>query len=166
MSRKPRRPRGKRDDRREARPSSPADVLRQALEEMQEGEQTSRRAGWRERQHVDDYREVAVDGMREGLSEALLRLTEEAHTNRDRLLEEQRPKTQLPRARRGGGEDPQNEAEAAAREIKEEMDRLGIEEQTHYYTARERAETGEVDRTYQVDNRVRKRPRRGRKKRS
>ena len=34
--------------------------------------------------------------------------------------------------------------------IKDEFDRLGVEPPTHYYSSRERRETGEIDRTYRL----------------
>jgi len=43
------------------------------------------------------------------------------------------------------------EADLAAKKIREDMRRRGVRGKKHYYTAGERPQTGEVDRTYEVD---------------
>ena len=136
------------------RPRSPAEELRAALEELRERKERRRRTRRGKRRHVDDYRELVIEGDRRGaLSDALLNLTAESHRNRRLLLAEEKRRTELPAAQQSGTrpEDAQAQARRAADELREDMRRRGVRERTHYYSASERSETGEVDRTYHVD---------------
>jgi hypothetical protein len=142
-----------------AEPLSPAEEMKAALGALQEQQHRRRRTGDKRRQHVEDYREVVLDGAEKvQLSEALLHLTHESHRNRRRLLEDESHTVEVP-PEEGAGEargDPQQTANLAANELKARMDEEGIPERAHYYSTSERAETGEVDRTYDTGSRSQK----------
>jgi hypothetical protein len=133
---------------------SSADLLRDALSEIGDGKQEMDRRYRSKQKHVDDYEEVVIDpSEREPLSDALMKLTGETHSNRHRLLPEERPSVKLPsdtRKGKGGREEAQQTADEAAKEFRDELRKHGIPERTHYYPATERQQTGEVDRTYRV----------------
>lgn len=138
------------DDRSGDKPRSSRDLLRDALSEISEGKQeVDRRYGSKQR-HVDDYREQVIDGA-DGrpVSDALMRLTEETHGKRDRLLPEQRQRVRLS-GEALSRDEAQQAAEEAAEEVREDFKKRGARERTHYYPATERQQTGEVDRTYRV----------------
>ena len=101
--------------------------------------------------HIDDYHEVVLDGAgKEGLADALMALNQQTHANRSRLLPEEAPALRLPQTKPGSRVDPQAEGTSAARELRKQMKEGGLRERTHYYSAIERAETGEIDRTYEL----------------
>jgi len=107
--------------------------------------------------HIDDYHEVVLDGAgKEGLADALMALNQQTHANRSRLLPEEPPAVRLPRAKPGRRVDPQAEGTSAARELRKQMKEGGLRERTHYYSAVERAETGEIDRTYELGRPLRR----------
>jgi hypothetical protein len=54
---------------------------------------------------------------------------------------------ELPRKKAGSRNDPQGEATQAVCDLRRRMKKHGLGERTHYYSAVERAETGEIDRT-------------------
>jgi len=136
----------------DAKPLTAADQIRAAFSEFSEASRLQRRDRRPKRQHVDDYHEVVLDDdAGSDLSQALSDLTEQSRENRHRLLDEEPPTVRLPKGESGDVPDPQHEADEATREIKDEYDRLGVEPPTHYYSAKERRETGEIDRTYRVD---------------
>lgn len=141
---------------------SPADQLRAALGELADTPRDSRGKGRGKRRHVDDYREHLLNSSDDRpLSEALLDLTQETHRRRRRLLPDETPTVRLPEGRQA--KDPQGIANEATGEIEDDMKRHGIPGPTHYYSARERRETGEVDRTYEI-GRKRSKARRSRKR--
>ena len=143
-----------------ARPPSPADEIRAAFSEFSEASRLQRPDRRAKRHHVDDYRELVLEeGAGANLSEALSDLTRQTHENRHRLLDEEPPSLSLPKGKPGEAPlDPQREGDIASREIKDDYDRLGVDPPTHYYSAKDRRETGEIDRTYRLD-RPRKRRR-------
>jgi hypothetical protein len=138
------------DDKSGDKPRSSRDLLRDALSEISEGKQeVDRRYGSKQR-HVDDYREQVIDGADGGpVSEALMRLTEETHGKRDRLLPEQRPRVRLS-GEALSRDEARQAAEEAAEGFREDLKKRGARERTHYYPATERQQAGEVDRTYRV----------------
>ena len=83
-----------------------------------------------------------------GASALVFELTEDAYQRRERLLPEDRQTIPLRDDR--DAKTPQGLADTVTAEMTEDMKRLGIAEDTHYYRASERHETGEVDRTYEV----------------
>lgn len=134
----------------EGRPPSAADQLRAALNELSEPPRDSRQRRHRQR-HVDDYRETVLDGSDSTpLSQALLELTEQTHANRHRLLPEEAPTLKLGRATDENRASAQRRAHEAAHDLRENMKKRGVRERTHYYSATERREVGEIDRTYKV----------------
>jgi hypothetical protein len=145
-----RRKKARGDDRSADKPRSSRDLLRDALSEISEGKQeVDRRYGSKQR-HVDDYREQVIErSEREDVSDALMRLTEETHGKRDRLLPEQRQRVRLS-GEALSRDEAQDAAEEAAQEFRDELKKRGGRERTHYYPATERQQTGEVDRTYRV----------------
>jgi len=136
------------------RPRSPAEEMKGALEELRDRRERSRRRTRGRRRHIDDYRELVIEGDERGtLSEALLKLTAESHRNRHLLLAEETRRSELPSESQSGTGpgDAQAQAERAVEELREDLRKRGAPERTHYYRASERRETGEVDRTYVVD---------------
>ena len=130
-------------------PVSPADKLRSAILGLKSNHQKKQRKRSGKRRHVDDYRELVLDGSRTaGLSEALSALVAETHQNRARLLPEAKPTVALSGTPAATREDAARRAETASRALKQEMQKCGVKERTHYYSATERRETGEIDRTY------------------
>ena len=105
--------------------------------------------------HIDDYREVVLDGTKPGeFSQALLEVTASSYADRKRLLADEPKRTEL--KRKGSGPAPsakqvQAEAQREARKLKKAMAKKGVPEREHYYRAGERLEVGEVDRTYDVE---------------
>ncbi len=138
-------------DRAKQRPPVPrGDELRDAISELGFAP-VKRKRDRGKRHHVDDYREVVLNGGAEaGLADALLELTQETHANRSRLLPEERAAVHLPQGKTGGRKAAEQEAQQAARDLRDEMNELGVRKRTHYYTALERLQTGEIDRTYDV----------------
>jgi hypothetical protein len=136
-----------------------AEQLRNAIAELGLGEPAGRRKPGGKRRHIDDYRELVLDGTTgDGLADALMDLTQQAHANRRRLLPEERPAMELPRVKSGSRRDAKREAAKAARDLRDQMKRDGVRERTHYYSAVERAETGEIDRTYDLGRPSEERP--------
>lgn len=130
--------------------SSPADLLRDALSEISEGKQAVDRRYPSKQRHVDEYRELLIRRAEAGeASEALMRLTEEAHRNRERLSPEQRRRVDIPETALDGG-GAQQAAQEAAQQFRDRLRKRGGRERTHYYPATERQQTGEIDRTYRV----------------
>ncbi len=151
MSRRRRKDKGER--KREPDPRSPTDLLRDALTEISEGKEEVDRRYRSKQRHVDDYRELVIKrSERENLSDALMKLTQETHSNRQRLLPEEEPSVKLSGGIKGQGgrKEAQQTAAEAAKEYREDLRKHGIRERTHYYPATERQQTGEVDRTYDV----------------
>jgi hypothetical protein len=143
--------------------------MREALEKLRQRQEKVRRKHRGKQRHIDDYRELVLRKADPGeLPRAMLDLTQQSYADRKRLLPDEPTRLVLP-ARPGaaaGPEGARREAERAAREMKREMERQGRPEPTHYYTYRERLETGEIDRTYKIpgrsgnQERPRSRPRR------
>lgn len=133
-----------------SRPHSPADQLRAALNELSEPPR-DRRLRRHKQHHIDEYRETLLDGSDSTpLSQALLELTKQTHKNRHRLLSEEAPTVELSDA---GAEDrasAQRRAGKAAQDLRQNMKKRGVRERTHYYSATERREVGEIDRTYTI----------------
>jgi len=156
-----RRRRGRRERQREP---SAQELLRSALEELQEQRQDPRRPPGKQR-HIDDFRELVVDGAQNvQLSQALLELTQDSHANRKQLLDEQE-RLVLRRRRSTSTDDAtRREAEQAAKEMKQEMDEHGVRPREHYYSPSERLEVGEVDRTYVIQSKEKRPERRDRRR--
>ena len=137
-------------NRAEGQPQSAADQLRAALNELSEPPR-DRRLRRHKQQHIDDYRETVLDGSDSTpLSQALLQLTEQTHGNRHRLLPDEAPTVQLSDAGAEDRESAQRTAGKAAQDLRENMKKRGARERTHYYSATERREVGEIDRTYKI----------------
>lgn len=118
---------------------------------------TTQRGGAGKQHHIDDYHEVVLDGAdKEGLADALMALNQQTHANRSRLLPEEPPALRLPQTKPGRRVDPQAEGTSAARELRKQMREGGLRERTHYYSAIERAEVGEIDRTYELGRPLRR----------
>ncbi len=159
MARKPKRGARNSRGRRPAgeQPRSAAEQLREALQELQERPAARKRRKRHpgERAHIDEYRELVLDAARPGeLSRALLELTGTSYRGRHRLVADEVRRVELPVGEKEGSAghgDVRQTAARAAHEIRERMRKQGIHERTHYYSARERRETGEIDRTYELD---------------
>lgn len=144
-------------------PPSAAQELKGALERLHERQAERKRKGkkkWKPKQrHIDDYWELCLDRTRtDGFADALLDVTASSYVARKRLLADEAPRVELPDRARGAPSTPeqaQQEAARAAEQVKRRRDKKGAPAQEHYYPARERSETGEIDRTYQVDRRKR-----------
>lgn len=138
------------------------------LEELQERHQkherlAKRKKHLRRRRHIDDFRELRLDGTKpEGFSEALLDLTADAYARRDPLSEGQRHVVKgHPGAAKGfdSDDDARKVADREAAKQRRVMRQKGVRDDGHYYRPSERRDTGEVDRTYEVDGgKGRKRP--------
>jgi len=136
----------------ECKLSSAADKLKAALAYFTGG--AGRKRG-KPRRHADDYKEYLLSSSNDTpLSQALFELTEETYQCRHRLLPDEVPSLALRKDR--AAETPQGVADEATREIEDDMKHLGILGPTHYYSASERRETGEIDRTYDVARKPRK----------
>jgi len=143
-------------NRAEGQPQSAADQLRAALDELSEPSR-DRRLGRHKQHHIDDYRETVLDGSDSTpLSQALLELTEQTHGNRHRLLPDEAPTVQLSDAGAQDRESAQRRAGKAAQDLRDNMKKGGVRERTHYYSATERREVGEIDRTYKIPPRPRR----------
>lgn len=139
----------KRQERRVA--TTPQEQLKQALCQLRE------RLLRGKRRRVDDFHEVVIDGAETtNVSEALLEMTEEAYARRDRSRKE---RVDLRSQRAMTDETSRREAARAAQELEEEMQELGVKPRDHYYSSSEIPQTGEVDRTYAVED-ENKQPRR------
>jgi len=134
-------------------PPSPAEELKAALQDLRSTSEQRRRTGkYKGKQrHIDDYRELSLDGTRPAdMSQALLEVTSSSYAARKRLLADEPTRVDI-KSRRRGPQDPEVEARQAARKLRQEMKRKGIPDQEHYYSAGERLEAGEVDRTYEIE---------------
>jgi hypothetical protein len=149
------RPRKKQKDR--PRPAAtPAQELKSAFQQLRDERDRRMRKGKKGKQrHIDDYRELVLDGTKPGeFSQALLEVTARSYADRKRLLADEPERTELKQKRPGPAPSPkqlQAEAEREARKLKKAMAKKGVREREHYYRAGERLEVGEVDRTYDVE---------------
>ena len=113
-----------------------------------------RRRGKRRKQHIDSYHELQLDGADPAdLPGSLLEVTGQSFADRHRLLPDEATRTKLSPLK-GEGEAARRMAahdlDRASQHVKEDMRKRGTKERTHYYSASERSQTGEVDRTYDV----------------
>jgi hypothetical protein len=131
---------------------APADELRAALNDLHSDRQKKQRKHRGKQRHVDDYRELVLDSASTtGFSEALTQLVKESRQNRARLLPEEKPIVSLASTPDAATrQQAARQAQSAAGDLKQVMAKRGIKERTHYYSATERRETGEIDRTYQI----------------
>ena len=107
------------------------------------------------KQHIDSYHELHLNGVDPAdLPGSLLEVTRQSFTDRHRLLADEAKRTKLDPLK-GEGEAARRMAarnlDRASQDIKEDSRKRGTKERTHYYSASERSQTGEVDRTYDVD---------------
>ena len=107
------------------------------------------------KQHIDSYHELNLDGSDPaGLPGSLLEVTGQSFADRHRLLPDEATRTKLSHLK-GEGEAARrmaaHDVDRASQHMKEDMRKRGTKERAHYYSASERSETGEVDRTYDVD---------------
>lgn len=107
------------------------------------------------KQHIDSYHELQLDGSDPAdLPGSLLEVTGQSFADRHRLLPDEATRTKLSPLK-GEGEAARRMAahdlDRASQHVKEDMRKRGTKERTHYYSASERSQTGEVDRTYDVD---------------
>lgn len=114
-----------------------------------------RRRGKLRKQHIDSYHELQLDGADPAdLPRSLLEVTNQSFADRRRLLADEATRTKLSPLK-GEGEAARRMAahdlDRASQHMKEDMRRRGAKERAHYYSASERSQTGEVDRTYDVD---------------
>jgi len=141
-----------REDRGESR--SPAEELRDAVQDLKVRQETIRRRHPGKQHHIDDYRELLLDGARpEHLSSALMDLTAGSYANRQRLDADGKPRTELPADDADQHDDPERLRERVkkdASEVGEDMKRRRTRARKHYYSASERGEVGEIDRTYRI----------------
>lgn len=142
-------------------PASPAEVLRDAVQDVKARQETVRRRRPGRQHHIDDYRELQIDGTKpEHFSSALMDLTAGSYANRQRLDSDGKPRTELP-AEGAEQVDPERLKERIkkdADEVREGMKRRGARERKHYYSASERGEVGEIDRTYRIGKDRKDRP--------
>jgi hypothetical protein len=114
-----------------------------------------RRRGKLRKQHIDSYHELQLDGADPAdLPVSLLEVTSQSFADRRRLLADEATRTELSPLK-GEGEAARRMAahdlDRASQHMKEDMRKRGAKERAHYYSASERSQTGEVDRTYDVD---------------
>jgi len=134
-------------------PKSPAEQLREAVQDLKARQETIKRRHPGKQHHIDDYRELQLDGTRPELfSSALMDLTRDSYANRQLLDADGKPRTELP-AEEAEQVDPERLKERIrqdADEVREDMKKRGARERKHYYSASERGEAGEIDRTYRI----------------
>ncbi len=133
-------------------PTTPEEQMRVALEALRVRQERRVKKGCRERKHVDDRRELVIrkDHSAE-LPEDLASLTAQGYANRRGTeTEEEEKRVSL---RPVSGNAPDAEAAEATREIERGTSRAHLQaaQEGHYYSPRERLETGEVDRTYEIE---------------
>lgn len=142
--------RRRRRERPRAEPS-PQELLRSAVAELGIREQDPKRIRSRKKHHIDDFRELVLDGAEKvRLSEALIEVAQDSQANRN-LQPDEQERTALPSRSSATDEESKREAERAAREMEEQMGEEWVRSQQHYYMPNERAQTGEVDRTYVIE---------------
>jgi len=133
---------------------SPAEELRDAVQDLKARQDTIRLRHPGKQHHIDDYRELQLDGTRpEQFSSALMDLTRNSYANRQLLDSDGKPRTELPADEAGQDDDPERlkqRVKKEADEIREDMKKRGARERKHYYSASERGEVGEIDRTYRI----------------
>lgn len=145
-------------------PLTPAQQLKSALEELSYGHERARKQAKGKQRHIDDYREVVIKGdQSEHMTEALASLTADSYLRRGSLQEEEERASLRP-GKEASPEEIQQQATQASDQIMGEYNRLGETPDEHYYKATERFETGEIDRTYEIEakrpgERARKKPR-------
>jgi len=141
---------------------SPAEELREAVQDLKARQETIRLRHPGKQHHIDDYRELQIDGTRpEQFSSALMDLTRNSYANRERLDSDGKPRTELPADEADQDDDPERlrrRVKNEADEIKEDMKKRGARERKHYYSASERGEVGEIDRTYRIPKDRKHRP--------
>jgi hypothetical protein len=132
-------------------PVTPAQQLKSALEELSYGHERARKQAKGKQRHIDDYRELVIKGdQSEHMTDALASLTADSYLRRG-VLEEEEKRVRLRPEEKASAEEIQQEATQASDEIMGEYNRLGETPDEHYYKATERFETGEIDRTYEVE---------------
>ena len=151
----------RRPQKHDGEPRSPAEELRDAVQDLKARQETIRLHHPGKQHHIDDYRELQLDGTRPELfSSALMDLTRDSYANRQRLDADGKPRTELP-AEGAEQDDPKRlrqRIKKEADEIKEDMKKRGARERKHYYSASERGEVGEIDRTYRIPKDRKHRP--------
>jgi hypothetical protein len=150
------RPRKKQKKDRPRPAATPAEELKSAFQQLRDQRDRRVRKGKTGKQrHIDDYRELVLDGTKPGeFSQALLEVTARSYADRKRLLADEPKRTEL--KQKGSGPAPsakqvQAEAEREARKLKKAMAKKGVPEREHYYPAADRFDAGEIDRTYDVE---------------
>jgi hypothetical protein len=132
-------------------PTTPEEQMRVALEALRDRQARKLKKGHRERTHVTDHRDLVItkDHTAE-MPDALADLTAQAYANRKHTQGDEVTRTEL---RPTTGEPPSEAAAEAAREIERGTSAEDLEaaRQGHYYSQRERRETGEVERTYSIE---------------
>jgi hypothetical protein len=132
-------------------PVTPAEQMKYALEELRYGQERRRKKAKAKTRHTDDYRELVIKGdQSKHLPDALASLTAESFVRRS-ALEEDKERINLRAAKRASDEEVRQEAENASGEMIEELTKLGETPDEHYYSASERLEVGEIDRTYEIE---------------
>jgi len=135
-------------------PKSQGEELRHAVQDLKARQETVRRRRPGRQHHIDDYRELHIDGTKpEQFSSALLELTGNSYANRQRLDADGKPRTELPADDADQHDDPERLRERVkkdASEVGEDMKRRRTRARKHYYSASERGEVGEIDRTYRI----------------
>lgn len=132
-------------------PETPAQQLKSALEELRYGHEHTRKRAKGKQRHIDDYREVVIKGdQSEHMTDALASLTADGYLRRG-VLQEEDNRVNLRPGREVSADEIQQEATQASDEIMGEFNRLGETPDEHYYKATERFETGEIDRTYEIE---------------
>jgi len=145
---------------------SPQELLRSAVAELGIREQDPKRLRSRKQRHIDDYRELVVDGAEKvRLSDALMEVAQDSQANRN-LQPDEQVRTALPSRPAGStDEESRRDAKKAAREVEQQMGEKWVRSQQHYYKPNERGQTGEVDRTYVIEEDETRSKRPDRKKR-
>jgi hypothetical protein len=128
---------------------TPQELLRSAVAELGIRERDPKRIRSHP-QHGNSFRALVVDGAEKTqLSDALMAVAQDSQANPHLRSDEQN--RMVLRGRPESDEQSKREAERAAREVEEQMGEEWVRSQRHYYAPNERSQTGEVDRTYVIE---------------
>lgn len=136
---------------------SDEEAVRLALAELGRRHTERKKKGFFRRRHVDDFQELKIHNVKpEGLSDDLLYLTADTYRHRHLCGTDESPRVELQGA---GGTDAEGASEAAraSEEAKADFEKRGVKMSEHYYRAAERAQTGEIQETFEIDTGKRKR---------
>jgi hypothetical protein len=123
-----------------------------ALEALRQSHARKLKQSKRGRKHTDDSHDLVITPENSAdPTSALLDLTAQSYADRKQYDAGEKVRVELASAGERSPEDTQSEAERASQAHVADMKKKGVKLREHYYSATERSQTGEIDRTYDAE---------------